>query len=315
VPETTVADQIPSVPVPVLARSAHNRIGHRRGNPDWVQSAWDDSTSRVLVLSAAATVATRSGASLELATPSEVTVEGDRVLLGEAAGTVYFAVLSYTGSATAGLDDDWQGLRQLADSLSDLELGLLTSATALQAWHQRHTRCPRCGAVTEVSQSGWSRTCPVDGSEHFPRTDPAVIMLVRDDQDRCLLARSPLWPPGRLSVLAGFVEAGESAEAAVIREVGEEVGIAVANVRYVASQPHPFPASLMLGFTADAIGDTTLVPDDDEIAEAGWFTREEVRRARDWGQETATDTGVLRALPPTMSIARQLIDSWIAEQP
>jgi NAD+ diphosphatase len=228
---------------------------------------------------------------------------------------VYFAVLSYTGSATAGLDDDWQGLRQLADSLSDLELGLLTSATALQAWHQRHTRCPRCGAVTEVSQSGWSRTCPVDGSEHFPRTDPAVIMLVRDDQDRCLLARSPLWPPGRLSVLAGFVEAGESAEAAVIREVGEEVGIAVANVRYVASQPHPFPASLMLGFTADAIGDTTLVPDDDEIAEAGWFTREEVRRARDWGQETATDTGVLRALPPTMSIARQLIDSWIAEQP
>jgi NAD+ diphosphatase len=140
-------------------------------------------------------------------------------------------------------------------------------------------------------------------------------MLVRDEAGRCLLARSPLWPEGRLSVLAGFVEAGESAEAAVVREVAEEVGIAVRNVRYVASQPHPFPSSLMLGFTAEVAGASQLTPDNEEIAEAGWFTREEVRSVVDWGTESPEAKGILRALPPAMSIARQLIDTWLAEVP
>jgi NAD+ diphosphatase len=309
---------VSDVTIPVLARSAHDRVAHRRSDAGWVESAWVRPSTRVLALSAASTSSVTATGELALLPTAEVPFEGDRILLGEADGVAYFAVLAYTEAATAGVDADWRGLRELAVQLDDLQVGLLTTATALQAWHQRHTRCPRCGAVTEPAQSGWTRVCTLDGSEHFPRTDPAVIMLVRDEADRCLMARSPLWPVGRLSVLAGFVEAGESAEAAVIREVAEEVGIRVRNVRYVASQPHPFPASLMLGYTAEVDGDCTLFPDEDEIAEAGWFTREEVRAAREWGDEDGgagvdQPAGMLRALPPGMSIARQLIESWLIE--
>jgi NAD+ diphosphatase len=316
--------EVPAVSVPVLARSAHDRVSHRRTDLGWIEKVWTDPASRVLVLSAGSRTRVLPGPALQLLAPSEVDVVGDRVFLGEASGVAYFAILADPDTSDPdGTDTDtaaeseavaeWRGLRELAAALDDLDVGLLTAAVALQAWHRSHTHCPRCGAVTEVTKAGWSRVCPVDGSEHFPRTDPAVIMLVRDGRDRCLLARGPIWPPGRMSVLAGFVEAGESAEAAVVREVAEEVGIKIHNVRYVASQPHPFPASLMLGFTADVDGDVTLVPDREEIAEAGWFTREEVRAARDWGHEDPDDRRPLRALPPTMSIARQLIDGWLAE--
>jgi NAD+ diphosphatase len=303
----------PLPPVPVLARSAHDRIAHRRTEPEWLDKAWASDTTRVLVLSIDGTTPSEAGTNLNLMAPAEMSVEGDRVLLGAADGVVYFALLPYT-DVTTWLSARWRGLRELATELNDLEVGLLTTAVALQAWHQRHTHCPRCGAVTEVAQAGWSRVCPIDGSEHFPRTDPAVIMLVHDGAGRCVLGRSPAWPEGRMSVLAGFVEAGESAEAAVAREVAEEVGIAIRDVRYVASQPHPFPASLMLGFTALVDGDPTLVLDQNEIAEAGWFTRDEVRRAGDWGQQTPDSAVALRALPPAMSIARQLINSWLADE-
>jgi NAD+ diphosphatase len=315
-----------------------------------VSAAWADPASRVLLMSPAGTVAVQPGGqSLQFVAPSEVAVDGIRVLLGEAEGTVYLALLATsdearmngrartgspadgsttgspaadsrtTGSATTDIATDWRGLRELATELTDLDVGLLTTAVALQAWHQRHQHCPRCGAVTEVSKAGWARICPVDSSEHFPRTDPAVIMLVHDGAGRCVLARGPQWPPGRMSVLAGFVEAGESAEAAVVREVREEVGIEVCEVAYVASQPHPFPASLMLGYTARVAGDPRLVIDADEIVEAGWFTREEVRRTADWGAEPlpgadAADQALpaLRGLPGAMSIARQLINAWLA---
>lgn len=302
--------------VPVLARYRHDRVAHRRSDVEWIDRAWADPSSRVVLVSAAGTTPSLTGRSLDLRAPSEVGLTGDRILLGEADGVVYFAVLAVDDTSTPMSDGvPWRGLRELAVVLDDLEVGLLTTAIALQAWHQRHTRCPRCGAMTVIAKAGWTRICERDSSEHFPRTDPAVIMLVRDQADRCLLARSPLWPEGRLSVLAGFVEPGESAEAAVVREVGEEVGIAVGEVRYVASQPHPFPASLMLGFTARVVGDSTLVPDNDEIAEAGWFTRDEVRAVADWGSEPREASGMLRALPGAMSIARQLVDAWLSEVP
>jgi NAD+ diphosphatase len=254
-----------------------------------------------------------------LSTPGE-TVDGERILLGEADGVVYFAVLSGSVDEPApGPGRRWADLRELAGDLGDLDVGLLTASVALQAWHRTHTHCPRCGSPTRIIKAGWSRECPMDGSEHFPRTDPAVIMLIRDARDRCLLARGPAWPQGRMSVLAGFVEAGESAEVAVVREVAEEVGIEVVDVCYVASQPHPFPASLMLGYTGRAVGVPELIPDNEEILDAGWFTRAEVRAARDWGDDLAGDVdggasgSALRALPPAFSIARQLIDAWLAE--
>jgi NAD+ diphosphatase len=301
--------------VPILARSAHDRIAHRRTDQGWFSAAWQDPASRVLLISRAGTAPVQpDGRALRFVAPAEAEVDGVRVLLGAAGGAVYLAVLATQDIA----GPDWLGLRELATELSDLDVGLLTTAVALQAWHQLHRHCPRCGAVTEVSKAGWTRTCPVDSSEHFPRTDPAVIMLVHDGAGRCLLARGPQWPPGRMSVLAGFVEAGESAEAAVAREVREEVGIEVRDVAYVASQPHPFPASLMLGYTARVAGDPRLVIDADEIVEAGWYTRDEVRRTTDWGAERAAESVVadeelptLRGLPGAMSIARQLINAWL----
>ncbi len=188
------------------------------------------------------------------------------------------------------------------------------TAVALLQWHGRHTHCPLCGAETQVDQGGWTRRCPVDDSEHFPRTDPAVIMLVHDGGDRALLGRGAVWAPGRYSTLAGFVEPGESLEAAVAREVFEEVGVVVRDVQYVASQPWPFPASLMLGFTARADGDAPVRPDKVEMAEAGWFTREQIARAADWTDSStgADGDGVLHAIPGKLSISRFLIDSWLA---
>lgn len=298
--------------VPILARSAHDRIAHRRADADWFADAWADPDSRVLLISQAGTAPVLAGGEqLRFVPPAEAGT-GVRVLLGTAAGIRYLALLA-DGPDPAG--PDWRGLRELATELTDLDVGLLTTAVALQAWHRSHRHCPRCGTVTEVTKAGWTRTCPADGSEHFPRTDPAVIMLVHDGAGRCVLARGPQWQPGRMSVLAGFVEAGESAEAAVAREVREEVGIEVSDVTYVASQPHPFPASLMLGYTARVAGDPRLRIDADEIVEAGWYTREEVRRATDWGTEAATAPGgpvpALRGLPGAMSIARQLINAWL----
>ena len=196
-------------------------------------------------------------------------------------------------------------LREAAALLNDRDAGLFTHGVALANWHATHTHCPRCGTPTVTVAAGHAQRCPADGSEHFPRIDPAVIMLVTDPDDRCLLARNRRWPERRVSILAGFVEPGESAEQAVAREVGEETGITVARVRYVGSQPWPMPQSLMLGFRASAAGDLELQVDDDEIAEAHWFSRDELRSA-------LASREIL--LPPPVSIAHRLIESWYGEE-
>ncbi|MFC7647920.1 NAD(+) diphosphatase [Streptosporangium lutulentum] len=192
------------------------------------------------------------------------------------------------------------GLREVGSLLGDRDAGLMVYAVALEAWHSTHEFCPRCGNRTEVRSGGHVRVCSKDGSQHFPRVDPAVIMLIHDDQDRCLLARGPQWPEGRLSVLAGFVEPGESLEHAVAREVAEEVGVRIAEPRYLGSQPWPFPRSLMLGFFARATS-TEFVLDPEEIAEARWFSRAELL--------AAMESGEVR-LPSELSIARRLIETW-----
>lgn len=194
----------------------------------------------------------------------------------------------------------WSSLRDVGHQLGDRDAGLAATAVGLSAWHERHPRCSRCGAPTVPAMAGWTRVCTVDGSEHYPRTDPAVIMAVLDDQDRLLLGHAAHWPERRFSTLAGYVEPGESLESAVRREVGEEVGVRIGEVVYRGSQPWPFPASLMLAFVARATT-TALTVDGVEVTQARWFTRAELA--------AEVDTGEVM-LPMRTSVARALIEEW-----
>jgi NAD+ diphosphatase len=195
------------------------------------------------------------------------------------------------------------GLREAGLLLSAREAGLMVHAVGLENWQRTHRFCSRCGERTVIASSGHIRRCQACGAEHYPRTDPAVIMTVVDSDDRLLLGSQSQWPEGRFSTLAGFVEPGESLEAAVRREVAEEVGIVVGAVRYLGSQPWPFPSSLMVGFeaTADSV-DVEFV--DGEIAQARWFTRP--------GLLAAVTSGEVR-LSPRVSIARLLMENWYGE--
>lgn len=194
----------------------------------------------------------------------------------------------------------WAGLREVGTLLDATGAGLLVGAVALTNWHATHPRCARCGEPTRPATAGWSRRCPACDAEHYPRTDPAVIMAVVDPDDRILLGRQTVWPPRRYSTLAGFVEPGESLETAVRREVLEEAGVTVGRVVYQGSQPWPFPSSLMLGFTAHATT-THVEVDGEEIAHARWWTRTAL------AEDVAS--GAL-LLPPGVSIARRLIEHW-----
>lgn len=196
----------------------------------------------------------------------------------------------------------WVGLRQAAPMLSDRDSGLFTQATAIVNWHRSSGFCPRCGAPTEPIEAGWSRRCTNDGGQVFPRTDAAVIVLVTDSEDRVLLGSNAMWQSNRFSLLAGFVEPGESLESAVVREVGEEAGLEVVDVEYAASQPWPFPASLMLGFTARAVSAeaaAAVAPDGEEILELRWFSRDELAAA-------LPDVG----FPGRTSIAGWMLEQW-----
>ncbi|MCO7222459.1 NAD(+) diphosphatase [Klenkia sp. PcliD-1-E] len=284
--------------VPVLSR-----VGHDRGHLD---RSLDDPARgrpvRVLVMDERRQVPVRETATgPELLWDQRARFPGDGIYLGHADEVAYAVVRGERTLSIGGAPvDGWSGLREIGSDLGDRDAGLLAQATGIVEWHERNRFSPYTGAATVVEKAGWTQRDPTTGQEVFPRTDPAVIMLVHDG-DRVLLGRQAVWPPGRFSILAGFVEPGESAEAAVAREVAEEVGIEVTDVRYVGSQPWPFPQSLMLGFTARAVG-TQLRVDHDEIEEARWFTREELRS----GAGPA-------ALPPPVSIARHIIDGWLSE--
>ncbi|HVU71778.1 MAG TPA: NAD(+) diphosphatase [Mycobacteriales bacterium] len=283
---------------PVLARATVDRAAQHRGDAAWLRAAWDAGRVRLLRVGPDLGVrSTHDGAGAHLAweepLPWQKPPDG-LMLLGDDGRHVYVA--SPDGEPGGA------SLRDIGAQLDDAEAGLLTTAFALAAWHASHTHCPRCGTPTEVVQSGWATRCPRDGSDHFPRTDPAVIMLVHSPSgERAVLGRQPSWPANRYSCLAGFVEAGESAEQCVVREVREEAGIDVHDVRPVASQPWPFPRSLMLGFRAVADDDAVPNGADAELEDVRWFTKEDVLSGR-----------IL--LPPPVSIANRLISAWLADR-
>jgi NAD+ diphosphatase len=241
--------------------------------------------------------------------PPGAAPEGLRIFLGidreagagqSADGRAVFAVLVEDEP-----DESYAGLREIGGVLDDREAGIAVNVIGLANWHAVHTHCANCGAHTEVVDAGHVRRCPDCGLSHFPRSDPAIIVLVTDDQDRALLGRNPNWPPGRYSTLAGFVEPGESLEAAVRREVFEESGVVIGDdVYYAGSQPWPMPSSLMLGFYARATGFEIEV-DADEIVDARWFSRDDLRALVDAGD---------MALPGNISISRRLIEGWFGEE-
>lgn len=288
-----------------------DRAAHRRSEPGLLPGLLADPSTRVIELVGDGFSVTDRG-ELAVRAPRPADAAAELVVFlgqmpstgvgGPAAGSAAYLLVvpSPTGSAPPAAGSPRAGLRELAGSLEPDMAALVATSLGLANWHRSHQRCSRCGAPTEPVLAGWIRRCPEDGSDHYPRTDIAVIMAVTDEAGRLLLGRAPAWPPGRMSVLAGFVEPGETLEQAVAREVREEVGIEVRDVRYVADQPWPFPSSLMIGFTARAV-QTDLVLDHVEIVEARWVSRGDVRSLISSGEYRPS---------PGFSISRALVEDW-----
>ena len=299
--------------VPLLSRSALDRAETVRSDERSLKQGW-------------------AGAKLlRMNRRGQVRIDGDRIVLEEA---VTYSAEPAPEAVLLGVvegahvwavrDNDLDGqlmdLRVVGNTVwfDDVTLGILSTALALLNWHDRARYSAVDGSPTTISNAGWSRINE-SGHEEFPRIDPAVICLVHDGGDRVLLGRQHTWPERMFSLLAGFVEAGESLERCVAREIQEEVGVEVGDIRYLGSQPWPLPRSLMLGFAAVADPTVPLVFSDGEIAEAHWFTRDEVRSALAagaWGSVTG-ETGQAEQqrllLPGSISIARTIIESWVAE--
>jgi NAD+ diphosphatase len=279
--------------------AAHDRAVEHRRHESSLDQMWTTSDARALVV-VAGEVQVDPVTGAPLWWPTDGAPPGERYLLGvDEAGHARFAV---SVSPESDVETS-KGLRELAETVGATESGWLCHAVALTQWHVAHTHCPRCGSPTEVSAAGAERRCPEDGSTHFPRVDPAVIVLVTDADDRALLGRQEVWPAGRFSTLAGFVEPGETAEQAVQREVAEEAGVLVDQVRLLATQPWPFPSSLMIAATAVAAGSPEPRPDGVELAEVRWFSREELAESVASGEI---------AVPGLISISRWLINGWFS---
>lgn len=225
----------------------------------------------------------------------------------EAGSAPIFLGLNGNAPCFTALESGGQDLRAQFHALTHLhwdDAPVFAAAASLTSWHRRHGYCANCGHVSELVRGGWSRRCSACSAEHFPRVDPVVIMLA-EHAGRLLLGRQPRYPSRRYSALAGFIEVGESIEAAVAREFHEEAGIAVRNVRYLASQPWPFPSSLMIGCHAQALDDRLTI-DTTELEDARWFSREEVATA------LVGDPGATFIAPPPFAIARSLLEHWLA---
>lgn len=292
-----------------LSRSGLDRDHAARVRETLLDELWADPATRVLLL-LDGQAQLRSPSRLALFPATAVPRPTVSVYLGRTrleaeglpAGTPILAAALEDAAHLA--EAGWVSLRSVGHTLEALDAGMFTQALAVLNWHAGHGFHPRTGGETLVETGGWVRRDPVGGDQLFPRTDPAVIVAVLDADDRLLLGANALWGPGRYSLLAGFVDPGESLEAAVVREMAEESGLHVVDPRYVGSQPWPFPSSLMLGFIArvDPADPGELRPDGEEIVDLRWFTRE--------GLTAAVESGEV-LLPGRTSIARAMIDRWL----
>ncbi|MEV4636495.1 NAD(+) diphosphatase [Actinoplanes sp. NPDC049548] len=305
---------------PPLARTSLDRAAHRRQDAAWLAEAWK--TGLVVVVDIAkGGRALVSGVAADdprlVLVGADAAPDGERLFLGvDPAGVPIFAIdapLPEVPGAEA------RTLRDIGDRLDPRDAGIFTTAAALANWHATHRYSPRSGQPTTVVEAGWSRV-DADGRQMWPRTDPAMIVLVHDGvsgpEGRCLLGHNAAWPAvdgvRRFSCLAGYVEPGESAEASVVREVREEVGVRLRSLRYEGSQSWPYPGSLMLGYTAEADRDQPITVDPEEIDEARWFTRGQIAQMID-GDLVDGASGVRMNLPMRASIAFYLIERWLGD--
>jgi len=292
------------IPGYAFAHQTLDRAGERRTDEAWLEAALADAASRVVIVRDDGPVLCRDGAPLAIALGALERADLDRLsLLGVQEGTALF-VCTLPRERSERLAESERAqhleLRAIAASAEPGQAGLAAFARALVHWQSRKRYCGRCGAPTRLLAAGHRADCSDPGcaQQYFPRTDPAVIVIVHRGT-RCLLGRQPGWPERRYSTLAGFVEPGETLEQAVRREVAEESGVEVGACRYLASQPWPFPASLMLGFEAEAESEEIRL--DGELSEARWFEAEELHALPERGE---------LVLSPGISIAFHLIDTW-----
>jgi len=302
---------VTEIKLPPLARWELDRDYLSRARPELFDELWGNNATRVLAMHAGKVLlrADSQTPKLNLMQVDQVPTANLRVYLGktssatsseEAGAAIVLAIVNENSANQIEPDaSKWIGLRSLGAELSDRDAGLFTQALALYNWHEINQHCPKCGTPTVVEQGGWARRCFKDNNQIFPRTDPAIIVAITDQEDRILLGSQGTWEQNRWSILAGFVEAGESLEAAVVREMKEECGLEVFEVEYLYSQSWPFPQSLMLGFKAKADSSIEFVPDGEEIVKLRWFSRAEI---------AAEAKSIL--LPSDSTISRALIELW-----
>jgi len=289
-----------------------DRVSERRDDAAWVAGLLGDPETRMLGLRDLKPLV-RSGGTPALDWQPvalwrrEIEAGATLVLLGIGDGRAHFAIDATGADMAPDLDAELVDVRALAPAIPGGEAAILAEARSLIDWHARHRFCAQCGSPTAVASAGWVRRCPDCKASHFPRTDPVVIMLaVRGD--RALLGRNRRRAGARFSCLAGFMEPGETPEEAVRREVREESGIRCGRVRYLASQPWPFPSSLMMGFLAEAVTEEITV-DPEELAEARWFHRDEIREMVKRAA-TGPDDPTQVSVPAPIAIAHQICRRW-----
>lgn len=291
----------------VFAAAPLDRASELRTNPEWLAARLADPAS-VLIPIWRGDPLTRGkqGGFLSASARGEFPRSAPVVFLGLLDGAAHFAIdVSVAPAPEAAPFADlgrYMPLREAAGFLDEADLAILGQARWLFDWHRRHRFCANCGVETEIAEGGAKRQCPSCSAEHFPRTDPVAIVLAEHD-GACLLGRNPRFPPGFVSALAGFVEASETPEACAVRELKEEAGVTLVDVRYQFSQPWPFPSSLMMGFIATA-ADRSLTLDEKEICEAHWVRLADIRAILAGGGRTDI------LLPPRFTIARRLIETW-----